>query len=45
MAKIPKDIDMCDRMNLCYRRCNFDHPTLENWSNAQDFFRILFIIS
>jgi hypothetical protein len=45
MAKIPKGSDVCDRMNLWYHRCNFSNPTLKNWSNTQDFSRILFRIS
>jgi hypothetical protein len=38
MTKIPKGNDVCDRMNLWYRRCNFSNMTLKSWSNAQDFF-------
>jgi hypothetical protein len=41
MTKIPKGSDVGDRMNLWYYRCNFNHPTLQNGSNAQDFSRIL----
>jgi hypothetical protein len=37
MAKIPKDSNVCDRMNLLYRRCNFSNTMLKNWSNTQDF--------
>jgi hypothetical protein len=37
MAKIPKDNNVCDRMNLWYRPCNFSNPMLKNWSNTQDF--------
>jgi hypothetical protein len=29
MAKIPKDSDVGDRMNLWYRRCNFNTRTLK----------------
>jgi hypothetical protein len=29
MAKIPKGSDVCDRMNLWYRRCNFSNTTLK----------------
>jgi hypothetical protein len=41
MAKILKDSDVGDRMNLWYRRCNFNTPTLKNWSNTQYFSKIL----
>jgi hypothetical protein len=37
MAKMPKGSDVVDRMNLWYRRCNFNTLTLKNWSNTQDF--------
>jgi hypothetical protein len=45
IAKIPKGSDVGDKVNLWYRWCNFTNPTLKNWSNTQDFYRILCRIS
>jgi hypothetical protein len=40
MAKIPKGSDVGDKMNLWYRRCNFNNLTLKNRSNTLYFSRI-----